>query len=164
MFQQLALDYLSYYVSQGDFKSIEIFLEKRKKKELNVNAWSDFNVGNLFDDVSLGKSIHKNSIKNSSIKNKSGYVPYVTRTAKDNGIEMYVDNKVLDNQNYIQDKNCITIGAEGFKAFYQKDSFATGNKVNILRSNYLNLEISLFLNCILNFEIEKKIRIWSWLS
>ena len=132
-----------------------------KELDLSIKDWSDFNVGNLFDDVSLGKPIHKNSIKNSSIKNssiknKSVYIPYVTRTTKDNGIEMYIDNKVLNNQNYIQDKNCITIGAEGFKAFYQKDSFATGNKVNILRSEYLNLEISLFLNCILNFEIEKK--------
>ncbi len=156
-FQQLTLNYLSYYVSQGDFEVIARFLNdgERERKGLNVNNWADFDIGSLFN-VTLGRPIHRNSIKKNSQRNKSGYLPYVTRTAKNNGIEMYVDNKVLGNQCYIQNGKCITIGAEGFKAFYQKDSFATGNKVNILRNESLTLETSLFLNCILNFEIEKK--------
>jgi type I restriction enzyme M protein len=155
MFQQTALDYLSYYVSRGDFEAIKSFLNNREKKELNIKTWGNFNVGKLFK-ISLGKPIHKNSIRDCSIKNNSEYIPYVTRTTKNNGIEMYIDRGVLDNEDYIQEKNCLTIGAEGFKAFYQKNSFATGNKVNVLRSKHLNLEISLFVNCVLNFEIEKK--------
>ena len=155
MFRQVVLNYLSYYVSLGDFEAIQNFSNNRKKKELDTKVWGDFNVGKLFE-VSLGKPIHKNSIRTCSTKAQSRDIPYVTRTKKNNGIEMYIDRKVLDNAGYLQAQNCLTIGAEGFKAFYQKNSFATGNKVNILRNKHLNLEIGLFLNCVLNLEIEKK--------
>ena len=52
---------------------------------------------------------------------------------KNNGVELYVDDTIITEDKYI-DGNAITIGAEGFKAFYQKDKFITGNKVNILRN------------------------------
>ncbi len=150
----LVLQYLSFNVSQGKFDVIEYFLNKNKKMALNINAWKEFVVGKIFD-VTLGKPIHKNSIKDFSFRNKKGFTPYVTRTTKNNGIELFVNNKSILPDKYFEG-NAITIGAEGFKAFYQKDKFITGNKVNILRNENLNLANALFINTILNLEIEKK--------
>ena len=154
MIKTLVLKYLSFNVSQGKFDVIKDFLNVMEKLELNLENWKEFNVGKLFN-VSLGKPVHKNSIKEYSLINKKGFTPYVTRTTKNNGVELYVDNSIIKKNQYILG-NAITIGAEGFKAFYQKDDFITGNKVNILRNEKLNLKNALFLNVILNLEIEKK--------
>ncbi|NOZ89941.1 MAG: N-6 DNA methylase [Epsilonproteobacteria bacterium] len=152
--KNLVLKYLSFCVSNGDFEVIKDFLNTNKKIKLNIDEWKSFQVGDIFD-ISLGKPIHKNSIKSFSLTKKNNFTPYVTRTTKNNGIELYVDNTVIPNNKFIEG-NAITIGAEGFKAFYQKDKFITGNKVNILRNENLNLEVALFINSILNLEIEKK--------
>jgi len=152
--KNLVLKYLSFCVSNGDFEVIKDFLNTNKKIKLNIDEWKSFQVGDIFD-ISLGKPIHKNSIKSFSLTKKNNFTPYVTRTTKNNGIEFYVDNTVIPNNKFIEG-NAITIGAEGFKAFYQKDKFITGNKVNILRNENLNLEVALFINSILNLEIEKK--------
>jgi len=155
VFKNLVLKYLSFMVSKGQFEIIKNFLEKNGKLELNINNWKSFNVKNDLFKVTLGKPIHKNTIKDFSKTVKSNYLPYITRTTQGNGTEFYVNtSKVEDNK--ILNGNCITIGAEGFKAFYQKDNFITGNKVNILRNKELNLLSALFLNVILNLEIDKK--------
>jgi len=152
--KNLVLKYLSFCVSNGDFEVIKDFLNTNKKIKLNIEKWKSFQVGDIFD-ISLGKPIHKNSIKQFSLTKRNNFIPYVTRTTKNNGIEFYVDKTVIPSNKFIEG-NAITIGAEGFKAFYQKDKFITGNKVNILRNENLNLEIALFINSILNLEIEKK--------
>jgi len=152
--KNLVLNYLSFCVSNGDFEVIEDFLNRNKKVQLNIDKWKTFQVGEIFD-ITLGKPIHKNSIKKFSLTKRKNFTPYVTRTTKNNGIELYVDDTIIPENKFI-DGNAITIGAEGFKAFYQKDKFITGNKVNILRNRNLNLEVSLFINSILNLEIEKK--------
>jgi len=150
----LVLNYLSFCVSQGKFFAIKDFINQNNKLELNTQKWESFEVGKLFE-VTLGRAIHKNSIKKFSKTNKKDFTPYVTRTTKNNGVELYVDNSIIAKDKYLEG-NAITIGAEGFKAFYQTDKFITGNKVNILRNKNLNLKVALFLNTILNLEIEKK--------
>jgi len=82
-------------------------------------------------------------------------IPYVTRTTFNNGIEFHVNEDDISN-NYINEGNCITIGAEGFKAFYQPNKFITGNKINIFTSVHLNKYNALFLCSILNKEIAQK--------
>ena len=154
-FRNLVLKYLSFMVSKGRFEIIQSFLEKNKRLELNIDNWKLFNIKKDLFKVSLGKPIHKNTIKEFSKTVKSNYISYITRTTQNNGTEFYV-NKERQSDAKILNGNCITIGAEGFKAFYQKDNFITGNKVNILRNENLNLLNSLFLNVILNLEIDKK--------
>jgi type I restriction enzyme M protein len=154
-FRNLVLNYLSFMVSKGQFDIIKDFLVKNKKLDLNISDWKFFNVKSDLFRVTLGKPVHKNSIKKFSTTIKDNYVPYITRTTQNNGTEFYIEK----NENYVNkmlNGNCITIGAEGFKAFYQKNDFITGNKVNILRSEKINLLSALFLNVVLNLEIEKK--------
>jgi len=155
VFKNWVLKYLSFMVSKGEFEIIKSFLEKKKKLNLDISNWKSFNVKNDLFEVLLGKPIHKNTIKDFSKIIKENYIPYITRTTQNNGTEFYVNKNKIDSSK-ILNGNCITIGAEGFKAFYQKEDFVTGNKVNILRNKKLNLLNALFLSVVLNLEIEKK--------
>ena len=125
-----------------------------KDIELKIENWKSFQLKKILK-VTLGKPIHKNNIKEFSKNIKSNHIAYVTRTAENNGVELYVDKNQVP-LNKIGKGNAITLGAEGFKAFYQKDDFITGNKINILRNDKLNLYNALFLSAILNLEINKK--------
>ncbi len=120
--------------------------EKRAIKE-----WKEFSIKELFTP-SLGKPLHKINIKKDNIPD--GVTPYVTRTSFNNGIELFLNSSTLKNKE--KKGNCITIGAEGLKAFYQKQDFLTGNKINILKNKKLNEYNALFIITILNFIISKK--------
>jgi len=121
-------------------------------KNTNIK-WKEFKLKKIFK-LFLGKPTHSIEIEGIKSSSTDG-IPYITRTAKNNGIEAFVDKSVV-NPNKIIKGNCITIGAEGFKAFYQVNDFMTGNKVNILRNKKLNLWNSLFINSILNLIIIEK--------
>jgi len=121
-----------------------------KKLNLNIKNWDFFKLEKIFK-ISLGSPIHKVSIT----KWKKGKVPYVTRTTDNNGVELFLEIP-LDKKINLQEENVITIGAEGFKAFYQSMPFITGNKVNILASKMLNEFNAFFVLQILNIELEKK--------
>lgn len=152
-FKKIALDYISHCVFKEDLKTIKEFVSKIEQT-LNISTWKEFKLSKLFT-ISLGKPIHKNTIKNVSSRYNSGFLVYVTRTTSNNGVELFVNPEGIDSRN-IQDGNAITIGAEGFQAFFQKTSFITGNKVNVLRNPELNEFSALFISTVLNLEIKKK--------
>ena len=85
--------------------------------ELNVQEWKEFRVGTILQCDSTMLSI-KDELSD-------GNIPFVSRTAENNGIDGFVD---VENDK-VTNGNCLTIGAEGIYAFYQPDAFATGNKV-----------------------------------
>ena len=116
---------------------------------------SDFILTDVFDEIKLGKPIHKRQLKKIAKNKIDGHIPYVTRTQKSNGIKIFVDKKDISSE-FIQKGNGITIGAEGFVAFYQEFEFITGNKINILYSKSLNKFNALYLITVLNHEISKK--------
>ncbi|MBU1727753.1 restriction endonuclease subunit S [Patescibacteria group bacterium] len=125
-----------------------------KKIKLETEKWEDFIVGKLFK-VTLGSPIHGLEIEEIVADKSNKNIPYVTRTATNNGVELFVENNIFIEEK-INSKNCITIGAEGFKAFFQPLNFINGNKINIIRHGKLNKYIALFINTLLNLEIEKK--------
>lgn len=102
--------------------------------------WHNFKLSDIFE-ITLGNPVHKNQI----IKGK---IPYITRTAKNNGIEAFCSAQ----REFINDGNCITIGAEGVVAFYQDQDFVSGNKINIIRSNNLNKYNAIFISTVLNYK------------
>jgi len=153
-FKKVVLDYISYNVSIERLSIIKDLTNSHKALTLSRNKWEDFEIKKIFD-IKLGNPIHKNTIEVFSENKQKEYLAYVTRTTTNNGIEFYVDRHLVDNLKIIE-KNKITIGAEGFKAFYQNQDFITGNKVNILYNKYLNEFSGLFLCAVLNLEIGKK--------
>ena len=121
----------------------------RKQLNLDFQKWQVFTLDKIFEDISLGRPVHKDQI---NIENK-GSIAYVTRTTENNGVEMFLNN----TDEYPQNKSsCITIGAEGFEAFYQINNFVTGNKINIFRDKNLNIYNALFIKPILDLEVSKK--------
>ncbi|MEW6617361.1 MAG: restriction endonuclease subunit S [Patescibacteria group bacterium] len=127
-------------------------LEKKalsiKDKKLNIDKWKYFKLDEIFEP-SLGKPIHREEIENEEV----GKIAYVTRTTENNGVELFIKNETSIPT---EKGGCITIGAEGFKAFYQPTPFITGNKVNIFRNKNLNRYNSQFILPLLNLEIAKK--------
>ena len=99
-----------------------------------------FSVSDVLD-VSQTKSV----VAKSNLTD--GNIPYVTRTASDNG---YMGT--CGNTDKINKGNCITIGAETGVAFYQPDDFVAGNKVYRLSREGLGEKEYLFLASILNIQ------------
>lgn len=124
------------------------------KIKLEIEKWEDFVVGKLFKVV-LGSPIHSLEIEEIVADKNNKNIPYVTRTAINNGIEVFVENNISIEEK-INFANCITVGAEGFKAFFQPLNFINGNKVNVIRHSKLNKYVALFICTLLNLEIEKK--------
>lgn len=132
----------------------------QKQMVLDVSKWKYFSIGDLFH-VILGTPLHKNNMKALKIKfydvKADGLIPYVTRTGTNNGIDVFVNKDEIvsnDLDSYIAKGKVLTIGAEGFKTFFQESDFLTGNKVNILQNDYLNKYNASFLSSILNKAIK----------
>jgi hypothetical protein len=125
-----------------------------KKLSLSDREWEWFDIKDIFS-INLGKPIHKREIEEIEFANNQD-IAYVTRTTANNGIELFLSELQINEKMKLQESNAITIGAEGFEAFYQEKKFITGNKVNILRNIKLNQYIGLFLCKILNLEIKKR--------
>lgn len=147
---------------EKNFKEVDLFdmFEKSeisnlptsdKKIKLNKEKWKTFNLWKKVVKLDLGKPVHKVQIESDFVE---GRTPYITRTAKDNGTELFLDSTNFKDK--ISFGNCITIGAEGLKAYYQSKNFLTGNKVNILRNDKMNKYNSLFLIAILDLQMEEK--------
>lgn len=110
---------------------------------LDTSKWKNFFVGDIFECNTC-----PNSIKSDL---EYGLIPYISRTAVNNGR----DGEVSVEQEKITKGNCITIGAEGLYAFYQKNDFATGVKIYTLRCEEMDRQIGLFITTLLNMQVYK---------
>ena len=99
---------------------------KNKKFELNTSKWIDFSYDSIFS-IYRGKSYYKKNMRN-------GNYPYVSASAKNNGITAYVDG-------YNFDGNKITLSYDGSigEAFYQPINFFASEKIAILDIKNYNL-------------------------
>ena len=109
-----------------------------KMTQIDTSKWKKFKVGELFDCETTKGIASKNDLV-------EGNIPYVTRSAENNGKSGY-----CGNADRIVKGNCITIGAEGFTAFYQENDFVAGNKVYALRHRNLNNVNALYICTVLN--------------
>lgn len=105
---------------------------------IDTSMWKEFRVGKLFScETTLGIP-SKNDLED-------GNINYITRSAADNGF-----SGTCGNEDHRNESNCITIGAEGFVAFWQSDDFVAGNKVYALRHPEMNETNGLFVCASLN--------------
>lgn len=105
---------------------------------VDTSSWKAFKVGELFSCETTNSIPSKNNLTD-------GDISYVTRSAVDNGL-----TGTCGNHESINAGRCITIGAEGFIAFWQPDDFVAGNKVYALRHDKLNEVNALFVCAALN--------------
>ena len=119
-------------------KRVEKLKEEKPQTKIDTSNWKKFKVGELFDCETTKGIASKNDLV-------EGNIPYVTRSAENNGKSGY-----CGNADRIVKGNCITIGAEGFTAFYQENDFVAGNKVYALRHKNLNNVNALYICTVLN--------------
>ncbi|WP_302429783.1 restriction endonuclease subunit S [Fusobacterium varium] len=125
----------------GDIKERLKTNINKKNLNLNIEEWKEFKIKDLFI-VKKSKNIN-----NTDIPEGKKY-PYVTRTAKNNGVEKFTDTEEYD----LNKKNAIIIGGESAYSFYQEKDFYTGNNITLIYNDNLNKYNSLFITTILNKE------------
>lgn len=116
--------------------------------DLKNILWNEFVFENIFKIYSTKSGIDKNKLND-----KTGTIPYVTRSDKNNGIDFFIGLQV---EKYNQDNgNVITIGLDTQTVFYQSHSFYTGQNIQILSNNNLNYFTSQFLIPLIKIQMEK---------
>ena len=134
-------NYLVYLIKSHNWQKFHDFVSESKAwkpMKCDVSKWKEFRVGDILDCNSTIFSIRDNL--------PEGNIPFVSRTAENNGVDGYV----YVETDKLTGGNCLTIGAEGIYSFYQPEKFATGNKVYQMRSQNMNKYIGLFLSTVLN--------------
>ena len=121
---------------------LSLSLSLKNRPVLKCEEWKEFRVGDVFECKTT----------KTMLEPEDGNYLYITRTSENNGITSLIK---LENDDYLNDKNCITIGAEGLYAFYQNQDFIAGVKIYTIKNEYLNKYIALFICTILNQQIYK---------
>ena len=140
-FQKTVRRYVSYLLANEKINSVVDKPVLEGDVSLDDRPWQWFEVSEILN-VSLGPYIDKDLLT-------PGNLPYVTRTAQNNGVDCYGNCAGAEDEAY--DGNCITIGAEGIVAFYQREKFLKGNKINIIRHPGMNPRIGMFLVTVFDF-------------
>lgn len=118
--------------------------------DLHDREWLAIPLSSVFSIKSTSSGIDKNKLIY-----QSGKYPYVTRTDTNNGINDFI----CEQPSYGMDTgNCITVGLDTQTAFYQENSFYTGQNIQVLRNDKLNAVNAKFLVPL----IKNTLSIFSW--
>lgn len=117
---------------------------------LSDREWKEFFIGGnegIFKIRSSSSGIDKGKLLMADETN----VPYVTRSDKNNGIDLFVakQNKKVDL------KNVITIGLDTQTIFYQPHAFYTGQNIQVLSNPFLNKYVAMFIIPLLKSQMVK---------
>lgn len=113
-------------------------LANSKPVSVDVDAWREFKIGDLFDSIKRAKRRTINSYE-------PGDTPYVTNSAFNNGVSGYLMPK---SEKDIERGQCISVNTVDGSAFWQEEDFlanSSGNGLLLLRREDLNPLRALFL-------------------
>ena len=133
-----------YKVEDSDLSEYKEPFNDSPTPELNTNSWKEFKYADIFDTITIGKSIDLNKLE-------EGDINYVGRTEENNGITAKVA-KYNDQEPY--EGNCITVPMVGnaLKSTYQSEPFYVSQNILILRSKNLNKYNAMFFNAIIRMD------------
>lgn len=117
--------------------------------------WAEFNIAGeegLFELTSSSSEIDKKNLNTD--KDQEFNTPYVTRTEKNNGINLFVADKQSEKF-VINEGNVITIGLDTQTVFYQPYPFYTGQNIHVLKHSQLNKDNALFILPLLKSQMDK---------
>lgn len=116
-------------------------------KELNQHKWQAFVLDEIFDIRATQSSIDKKKLVN-----LAGTIPYITRSDKNNGIDMFIG----EQPNYKKDEgNVLTIGLDTQTIFYQPIPFYTGQNIQVIRHSRMNRYNASFLIVAIKILLQK---------
>lgn len=106
-----------------------------------INDWKEFYIGDLFPKIYKATAYNKEELTVCKSQNPNS-IRYVTRTDENNACEFLALN---DGLLVIEEANAITIGDTTANCYYQAKPFIAGDHMVILRSDFLNEKIGLFI-------------------
>lgn len=116
-------------------------------KELKQHKWQAFILDEVFDIRATQSSIDKKNLVN-----LAGTIPYITRSDKNNGIDMFIG----EQPNYKKDEgNVLTIGLDTQTIFYQPIPFYTGQNIQVIRHSRMNRYNASFLIVAIKILLQK---------
>jgi restriction enzyme bgcI subunit beta len=121
--------------------------------KLTDREWKGFFIGGkegIFQIKATKSGIDKNKLKVS----ENGKTPYITRSDMDNGINLFVSDEQMPKYKK-DDGNVITIGLDTQTVFYQKNSFWTGQNIQVLSNDNLNYWVAMFIIPLLKIQMKK---------
>ena len=133
-----------YEVEEPDLSKYKEPFNNSPTPELNSDIWKEFKYIDIFDTITIGKSIDLNKLE-------EGDINYVGRTEENNGVTAKV-SKYNDQEPY--KGNCITVPMVGnaLKSTYQNSPFYVSQNILILRSRNLNKYNAMFFNAIIRMD------------
>ncbi|WP_207652420.1 restriction endonuclease subunit S [Desulfosporosinus sp. FKB] len=120
---------------------------------LNDKRWESFFISGdegIFHIEATQSGIDKNKL----FFDGASEIPYVTRSASSNGINMFIPS-VQPDKYAIDSGNCITIGLDTQTVFYQPHDFYTGQNIQVLNYDDMNRNSALFVSAMLKVQMEK---------
>lgn len=141
-------EFMENYIKSLHYKPLTTKNRPENALPLNIEKWGEFRLGDIFE-CSGTFSLVKSDLDEAYGGGGGGNVPFISRTALNNGCDGYVEVEAK----FITKGNCISIGGEGIYAFYQKEDFATGTNICTLRNEKLNQYVALFICAVLNHEV-----------
>ncbi|EMD1319311.1 restriction endonuclease subunit S [Campylobacter upsaliensis] len=139
-------EFMENYIKSLHYKPLTTKNRPKNALPLNIEKWGEFRLGDIFE-CSSTFSLVKSDLDEAY--GGGGNVPFISRTTFNNGCDGYVEVEAK----FITKGNCISIGGEGIYAFYQKEDFATGTNICVLRNEKLNQYVALFVCAVLNHEV-----------
>lgn len=141
------------YLSAGNIDSMDVTDDDRQfLRDFEKLPRRKFKVGELFDFKS-SMSLNKSDLTFVSRDNPFA-IPYITRTVLNNGINGYVDSRLVDNE-YINSGNEFAFGLLGLTAFYQCNNYCTGQFVKRFVPKFKLTELSaMFFKTLIDRQIE----------
>ena len=115
---------------------------------LDTSTWKPFAFGDLIDKIYKAKAHAKVELTISDDK-KEGYIPFVSRTDNNNGVDCYV---LASDLQAIEQGNAIAIGDTTSTISYQPKAFGTGDHIIVIRAPWLNEYTGLFIVALLQKE------------
>lgn len=137
------------YIKSLHHKPLTTKNKKGSVPAFDISEWKDFRFGNLISCIGKAKAINKDELIEAINEEQS--IRYITRTGDNNGCELVADITLVEEE-YIQPSNAITIGDTTATCFYQDESFITGDHMVVVRADWLNKALGLYIVTLLNRE------------
>lgn len=100
----------------------------------DTSLWERIAFGSIIDEPYKAFAHAKIELDTSN-EPRFGYIPFVTRTESNNGVDCYVPRDELQE---IESGNAIVIGDTTATISYQKNDFGTGDHIVVIRAKWLN--------------------------
>ena len=142
--------FMEEYIKSLHYETISTDNKFEEKLMLDKENWGLFTFGKLISEDNIYKAKAYSKIElEVSITKKDGYLPFVSRTDENNGVDCYVSEDDFSN---VEKGNAITIGDTTSTIAYHSTPFVNGDHIIVIRADWLNKYVGMFIVSLLKKE------------